>query len=161
MRADDIRLLVDYSYAATGRVLDAAARLTPEQFTGPPLIRGANSPRDILVHVLDAESSWRERLRTGGQSDAPDLDPTDFPDPPALSRAWSTDEGQMRAWLATLDDDAVLAPVHRNRPLWQYLVHVVNHGTQHRAETAMILTHWGQSPGDLDLSFYLRGWSDD
>jgi len=30
---------------------------------------------------------------------------------------------------------------------------------QHRSEARMILTHWGQSPGDLDLTFYLPDWN--
>ena len=34
------------------------------------------------------------------------------------------------------------------------LVHVVNHGTQHRAEAGVLLTAEGRSPGELDLIYY-------
>jgi uncharacterized damage-inducible protein DinB len=34
------------------------------------------------------------------------------------------------------------------------MLHVVNHGTQHRSEVAAILTSLGFSPGNLDLLFY-------
>ncbi|HYU21327.1 MAG TPA: DinB family protein [Chloroflexota bacterium] len=40
-------------------------------------------------------------------------------------------------------------------PLWQMMLHVANHGTQHRSEVAALLTGFGQSPGDLDLLVYL------
>jgi uncharacterized damage-inducible protein DinB len=39
--------------------------------------------------------------------------------------------------------------------VWQTIVHVVNHGTQHRSEAAAILTGYGQSPGELDFDTFL------
>lgn len=68
----------------------------------------------------------------------------------------------MRAYLASLTEDDLSQPLAyvttAGRPfsstLWHILVHVVNHGTQHRAEIAQVLTQLGHSPGDLDMILY-------
>lgn len=142
MHADEVRLLFDYSYAATARFLDAAGQPAPEEFVGPAPARGCVSPRDVLVHALDAEWGWREELIAGRNDAAPDLDPAAFPDVPALAQAWRADEARMRAWLAFFDDAAVHAPAFNGRPVWQCLAHIVNHGTQQHSEAAMMLSHF-------------------
>jgi uncharacterized damage-inducible protein DinB len=40
-------------------------------------------------------------------------------------------------------------------PLWQQLLHQVNHATQHRSEVAAQLTRFRHSPGWLDFLVYL------
>jgi uncharacterized damage-inducible protein DinB len=70
----------------------------------------------------------------------------------------------MRTFLAELTDEDLQRAVHYRtkqgvpyeNPLWQLLLHVVNHGTQHRAEAAIVLTQHGCSPGDVDLIVFLR-----
>jgi uncharacterized damage-inducible protein DinB len=160
VRADELRTLFDYSYAANLRVLNAAARLTPDQFSAPPPLQGASDLRQLLTHTLDTEQGWRELLCAGSTDATPELDPADFADSAALAVAWDADEERMRAWLATLDDAALDAPAYKDRPLWQWLMHMLFHSAQHRAEAAMLLTHWGASPDDLDFAYYLKGWSD-
>lgn len=162
MHASDLEVLIDFSYAATRIILEAAERLTDDQWTAQPPLRESRSLRHILVHMLDTESGWRENLRAARHDTLPELDPADFPNARVLAIAWREDERVMRAWLATLDDETVNAASYIPQlRLWNCLVHVVNHSTQHRSEAAMILTHFGQSPGDLDFTFYFKGFSED
>ena len=70
----------------------------------------------------------------------------------------------MRAYLASLQDDDLDGLLRyttdqgerRERVLWHCLLHVVNHGTQHRSEAAALLTEYGSSPGDLDFTVFLN-----
>ena len=43
---------------------------------------------------------------------------------------------------------------HR-RPLGSLATHLVNHGTYHRGEAALMLTAAGHSPGDLDYVYFI------
>ena len=69
----------------------------------------------------------------------------------------------MRAYLASLTDADMSGFVRyttssgaaRERVLWHCLLHIVNHGTQHRSESAAMLTSYGQSPGDVDFTLFL------
>ena len=42
-------------------------------------------------------------------------------------------------------------------PLWQIVLHVVNHATHHRGQAAGFLRTMGHAPPPLDLIFYYRG----
>ena len=78
----------------------------------------------------------------------------------ALEAHWKRDEAEMREWVAGLDDaklaqDAVLEdPSKPQPPLWYFLLHMVTHSHQHRAEAAQLLTQLGLSPGDIDFLDY-------
>jgi uncharacterized damage-inducible protein DinB len=70
-----------------------------------------------------------------------------------LRERWETEWAAVDAWLPTVTDGFV-GYVHQEVPAWRMLVHVVDHGTQHRAEAAALLTAEGRSPGELDLINY-------
>ena len=163
MDREAIRLLFDYNDWANGRILAAAEELSAAEYTTvvPGLSHG--SVRATLVHALSAEDIWRQRCLEG-VSPPRLLVEADLPAFADLRARWAEVQRAMRAGLARLDDAALAAPLDYRttggRPMrdvrWHLLAHLVNHGTQHRAEAAVALTAFGHSPGDIDLIIYLR-----
>jgi uncharacterized damage-inducible protein DinB len=154
-----IRTLYAYSAWANARILDTAALLTPEQFTTSG--DGFNSIRDTLVHTASAQWLWLERWRATSPTEL--WDPADFPDVAILRSRWEEVEATTSAYVASLrEHDLARAVSYVNfqgenwaYPLWQQLLHQVNHATQHRSEAALLLTRLGYSPGWLDLLVYV------
>lgn len=161
MKIADIHLLYDYNYWANQRLLDTAAQLSDEQFTAPAAA-AHHALRRTLVHVLDAEYSWRILCQHPLFTD--EIPEETFPTVAALAQRWQDEETDMRAYLNRLSDNDLQGIVRytlengvvRERVLWHCLWHVVNHGTQHRAEAAAILTDLGYSPGDLDFTVFMN-----
>ncbi|MEX2047118.1 MAG: DinB family protein [Chloroflexota bacterium] len=157
MRQREIVTLFDYTYWANQRILATAARLTDAQFTLPSVIAGRDL-RATLVHTLDTECSWRLRLQGRPEQEwEKALLLSDYRSVAALADHWKRDEAEMRAWVASIEDDALARRPENPRakfPLWYYLLHMVTHSQQHRAESAQLLTQLGRSPGDIDFLDY-------
>ena len=162
MRIEEIQKVIDYNYWANKRLLEPTRQVTQEQFVAPAAFPFGGL-RGTLVHILDAEYSWRMMLEKGVQT--PDTLETDFATAEALQKRCGEEEAAMRAYVAGLRDDDLTGLIRyttstgikRERVVWQCLYHVVNHGTQHRSEAAAILTALGQSPGDMDFTVFLNG----
>ncbi len=160
MRQAGLLTLFEYSAWATERLLDAAARLDAATYFAPA--EGYPALHDTLVHAYAAGWVWRQRC--GGISPTALPGVAEIPTLEALRAAWQAENDALLALVAGLSDEALEGVVsyrtttgkaHQNA-LWQLLAHLVNHGTQHRSEAAMLLTARGQSPGDLDLITFLR-----
>lgn len=157
MGVGDLITLYDYYYWATKKILEQAGQVTPAQWSGPPPI-GERSLQETLVHTLGAERGWRHGWI--GQTDPAPIQPADFPDAASLAARWREEEAAMRAYLGSLRDEDVQGAFHDGdvpEPyiLWQVIAHLAHHGMQHRSEAAMLLTHFGHSPGGIDMVFWL------
>ena len=150
MDVADVRYLFEYDRWATRRVLGVIDGL-PEAVWGATGVIGDRGLGAILVHQLGAHQRWR--LGLAGSEEAPRPEREPLPSPADLAGAWATEWDALQAWLSTLTDPW-LQERDENVPYWRMLAHVVNHGTQHRAEAATILTAAGRSPGDLDMIYF-------
>ena len=156
---DAIRTMFAYSAWANARVLDAAERLTPEQYLAAG--DGPDSIRDTLVHTAAAQWLWLERWQ--GRSPRALWGPAGFPDVATLRARWADVEAATADYIAGLQEFDLERPVSYvnfqgetwTYLLWQQMLDEVNHDTQHRSEAALLLTRFGHSPGWLDLLVFL------
>jgi uncharacterized damage-inducible protein DinB len=158
VRAAEVRTLLRYTAWANRHVLSTAAEAGPEVFTAPASVTYRNV-RDTLVHALDVERSWRDRIR-GRPRDEWDsaLDPSSFATAEELAFRWAQENAELERWLAGLDDDAMAATVDLGArdvfPLWFFLVHIVTHSAEQRRDAAVLLRLAGHPPPDLEFLWY-------
>jgi uncharacterized damage-inducible protein DinB len=163
MNKQDILTLYNYNQWANAKILNAASNLSQDQF-----LADASYPhgglRGTLTHALFAEWIWRNRWE--GNSPTLRLKPNDFPTFADLRARWVQEETLLMAFVEALTDEKLNQVVqYKNtkgvpleQTLWKMMAHVVNHGTQHRAEAAALLTDFGCSPGDVDMIYFLDEW---
>jgi uncharacterized damage-inducible protein DinB len=161
MNIQDVQFIYNYNYWASRKILAAASKVTQEQF-----LSSADFPfgglRGTILHIVDAEYGWRGLFETNKFGE--DLKVEDFPTFQSVENKFHAEEKSMRAYLNHLTDTDMTSHMRyttaegvvRDRILWHCLLHVVNHGTQHRSEAAALLTSYKASPGDLDFTVYLN-----
>jgi uncharacterized damage-inducible protein DinB len=157
MDRQDLMLLGAYNEWANRRTLDAAERLSAEQFTRD-MRSSHSSVRDTLVHVMNAEQVWLQRLR--GEP-VERLAAADFPDVAAVRRRCAELDADVRAHVAALEDPGrpatfVAGDGSRQTLLaWQVLAHAFNHATYHRGQVVTLLRQLGAQPNATDLMRFL------
>jgi uncharacterized damage-inducible protein DinB len=160
MNKQDLELLYKYNRWANAKILNAASNVTHEQFLAP-----ASYPhgglRGTLVHALFAEWIWRHRWE--GTSPVVRLKPEDFPSFESLRKRWVEEELLLKKFVENISEEILnnhflytsTNGTPHERIIWHTMVHLVNHGTQHRSEAAALLTDFGHSPGDIDFVYFL------
>lgn len=160
MLTELIRTMYDYNAWANRRILDTCA-LAPDEELRRDVGASFGSIHDSLVHIMGGQ--WMFLARWRGKSPSAMLDPRSFADLAAIRKRWDMIERDTREFVAAAGDAQLAAVVEYVNtegerwayPLWQQMIHQVNHATQHRSEVAMALTSLGHSPGWLDFLYFL------
>src|SRR5205823_5097672 len=156
MPPDEIRQLYDYNSWANRRSLRAAEKLSTEQFLRP-MGSSFSSVRDTLAHIYGAEWIWLERFQGRSPTALPNVN--QFSDLPTLRETWRELESRLLAFAhaitqAELDRQmeykTLQLGLYKN-PMWQSMLHLVNHGTYHRGQVTTLLRQLGAEPALLDL----------
>lgn len=152
-----IGALFDYHWALYDRVWDSLAQLSEEQFT-QDIAYSHGSIRDQMLHVATTDGRWLRGLQGNPEARSYFLEPADYPTRASVREVWVQTSQEMSAYLESLDDEALQrVPPGMGGPVWQALLHLVNHGTDHRAQILHALTGFGAPTFEQDLIFHL--WS--
>ena len=159
MNAAAFRHFYDYHFTENRTIWDRyITQLSYEQFT-QPVSYSLGSVRDQIVHLMSVEEIWFSELR--GVEPAEPFPPATGDDRANIRTHWDRIEQSVRAYLAELPDDRLFAkPIQepeedRNLIVWQVLLHVVNHGTDHRAQLLRLLNDLGVKTVSQDYIFYV------
>jgi len=159
MNADAFRYFYNYHFAENRKVWEHVASISFEQFN-QPVDYSRGSIRTQIVHLLDVEDVWFSQLQ-GLEPAEPLPEITDVDDRNAIRAHWDKVEKNIRAYLSTLQDDMLFTkPIQepeedKNLVVWQVLLHVVNHATDHRAQLLRILHDFGAETIYQDYIFYV------
>jgi len=161
MNANAFRHFYDYHFAENRKIWDTyITSLSFEQFT-QHVDYSHGSVRDQIVHLLDVEDVWFSELRCVEPSDP--LPPAALDDREIIRAHWDRIEQSMRNYLSELQDDMLFdKPIEEPEEdkdlfVWQVLLHVVNHGTDHRSQLLRNLYDLGGKTEAQDYIFYAYG----
>lgn len=158
MNASAFRHFYDYHFSENRKMWDVyVTSLSYEQFT-QDVSYSNGSVRNQVVHILSTDDGWFSEVQ--GIEPAGPLPVADFDDRKIIRSHWDTIEQNMRLYLATLQDEMLFEkPIKfeedKDLTLWQVLIHVVNHGTDHRAQLLRLLNDLGVKTGPQDYIFYV------
>jgi uncharacterized damage-inducible protein DinB len=158
MNADAFRHFYNYHFSENHIVWKHVASLSYKQFT-QPVDYSHGSVRDQILHLIDAEQIWFCELRDVQPFEPPPA--ADADDRDAIRAYWDNVEHNIRAYLAGLQDDMLFTkPIKepdedRDLLVWQVLLHVANHATDHRAQLLRVLHDLGVETKSQDYIFYV------
>jgi uncharacterized damage-inducible protein DinB len=145
---------------ANNRILNTATQISSEQYSAESN-PSFGSVHNTLAHIMSVQWVWLNRWR--GVSLSGFYDPKSFPDLASLRSRWDEVEHETQDFTRTLTEERLVETItyinfrgkQWSHPLWQMMLHQVNHATQHRSETALILTNLNHSPGAVDFLVYV------
>ncbi len=158
MNADAIRHLYNYHFTENRITWDKyIVPLSQEHFTQPSDY-SVGSVRNQIVHLMSVDDIWFSGIR--GLEIPAWLNPADFDDRNVIRAHWDKLEQMMRDYLAKLQDDMLLEKPFaegedKDLILWQVLMQVINHGTDHRAQLLRLLHDLGVKTVSQDYIFYV------
>ncbi len=158
----DAKFLVQhlqYSQWASERSIEAVRPLTIEE-QNRYLYTSYHGVLGTLVHIYQADRIWLSRLDGSPRLTLADFNETLTLEP--LAEAWAKIHAGLQSWAGALTEEAVIGTLKYvniqghayELPVWQVILHVVNHASYHRGQITTMLRQLNHKPIVTDLAAY-------
>ena len=162
MNSNEIKTLFNYDSWAFERIWECISQISDEQFV-EEIDYSTGSIRNIVVHLMSASQRWISRLRG---AEIPAHFAFEAFDTLSKTKAkWEELQRECFAYVNSLNEEQLDEAIHwelparglkLSNPRWEILLHVLNHGTDHRAQILAILHHhFHVKTVEQDLIIYL------
>ena len=151
-----IKTFIEYHIDMSRRVWDSIDQITNEQFLADDAY-SRGSIRNLMVHLANTDSNWLAGLKNlPEEEDAPRRKYDDYPDRASVCAFWDATAKDVSNYAETLTEAKLGEnPVDIQNPRWQVLLHIINHGTDHRSTILQKLHEFGASTFDQDFIIWL------
>jgi uncharacterized damage-inducible protein DinB len=156
MELELIQTLLKYHLDMSRRVWDSIDQITEEQFLADDAY-SRGSIRNLMVHLASTDANWLAGLKNIPESeDPPRKEYNDYPDRASVRAFWEATAKDVAEYIETLTETELEEnPVDIPSPRWQILLHIINHGTDHRSTVLQRLHEFGAPTFDQDLIYWL------
>ncbi|MGA3314924.1 MAG: DinB family protein [Candidatus Korobacteraceae bacterium] len=161
MTVDVLRHHLNYTAWASSRLVEAASALNQQELTRD-FATADHNVLGTLVHVYAADRLWLGRVE--GDPPAPFIVPEQDMNLAVLRSDWPALLERWKRWAALLTEDSIHRDISYKSakgdafvtPIWQIVLHVVNHGTHHRGQASGFMRAMGHIPPSLELTAFYR-----
>jgi uncharacterized damage-inducible protein DinB len=107
-----------------------------------------------MAHLADTDRNWLRGLKNRPRVDFEAYDT--YPDRLSVRTYWNSVAEELAAYVDNVSEDELNQnPVEIPGPRWEMLLHMVNHGTDHRSTILQQLNDYGASTFDQDSIIWL------
>jgi uncharacterized damage-inducible protein DinB len=160
MTVTEIRTLFEYDEWATDRTMESVSSL-PESKYQENLKSSHGGIHGTLAHVCWADALWLARWRG---SPTPRSAVDEMPTLDSLKKQWKSYRADLGTFLGGLTDVRLATPLSysdtkgnkHEEPLYQQMLHKINHSSYHRGQVVTMLRQIGHKPIGTDLIAFFR-----
>jgi uncharacterized damage-inducible protein DinB len=153
MHLELIQTFIEYHLDMARRVWDSINYITEEQFLADDTY-SRGSVRNLMVHLASTDRRWLAGLKNA--EEAGHLRFEDYSTRAEAHQVFEQVAQDLSEYVTALTEEELNQnPNDISNPRWQVLLHLVNHGTDHRSTVLQRLHEFGAPTFDQDFIMWI------